>query len=150
MNTMAEHKSKNIASVPLHWILEKAKKYGAYALLTDAVNTMAEHKRSRQAALVAMPQLIGRDTGAFTYSGFENFLQKPDGKLTLVDNEPRSLGVVTNIDYLVNEPRVFMYKDIKAVDLEDKKPEREKEPLPILDHSTNLKVRVACFSFYRK
>ncbi|KHJ85387.1 hypothetical protein OESDEN_14889 [Oesophagostomum dentatum] len=57
----------------------------------------------------------------------------------LIDNEPRSLGVVTNIDYLVNEPRVFMYKDVKAVDLEDKKPEGEKEPLPILDHSTNLK-----------
>ncbi|KHJ87566.1 hypothetical protein OESDEN_12658 [Oesophagostomum dentatum] len=65
----------------------------------------------------------------------------PPKLCTLVDNEPRSLGVVTNIDYLVNEPRVFMYKDIKAVDLEDKKPEGEKEPLPILDHSTNLKIR---------
>ncbi|KIH59022.1 hypothetical protein ANCDUO_10761 [Ancylostoma duodenale] len=58
----------------------------------------------------------------------------------LIDNEPRSLGVIVNVDYLVNERRPFLYSDIKVLDLEAKKPLEQKEPLPILDESTNLKV----------
>uniref|UniRef100_A0A0K0DMP2 PH domain-containing protein n=1 Tax=Angiostrongylus cantonensis TaxID=6313 RepID=A0A0K0DMP2_ANGCA len=89
----------------------------------------------------AWPQLIGREMGVFTHNQQRKFLLKADGKLMMVDNEPRSLGVVINVDYLVNEKRVLKYSDIKVLDLEKKKPEESKESLPILDLRSNLKVR---------
>ncbi|VDK55945.1 unnamed protein product [Cylicostephanus goldi] len=60
-----------------------------------------------------------------------------------VDNEPRSLGVLTNVDYIMNERREFRYGDFKDVELEHEKPTGQKEPLPILDAATNLKIDIS-------
>lgn len=77
----------------------------------------------------------------------------------MVDNEPRSLGVIINVDYLVNgeklhtlwkhkvssqdaltEKRPLRYSEIKVLDEEEEKEIGKKEPLPIMDHKANLKV----------
>ncbi|KAL6737549.1 hypothetical protein Aduo_011181 [Ancylostoma duodenale] len=160
---------RNFVSLPLQWILDPVEEVNVTTFLSDAVNNMVKLNESKPAAVAAMPQLIGRDAGAFTHDGLENFLLRPEGKLTispyfdtltslaqadiqpwatltcaaLIDNEPRSLGVIVNVDYLVNERRPFLYSDIKVLDLEAKKPVEQKEPLPILDESTNLKIDIS-------
>ncbi|KAK6752765.1 hypothetical protein RB195_003894 [Necator americanus] len=134
---------RNFTSMPTQWILDRGKP-AANTFLSDVINNMARlNAESKTAALTAIPQLIGRDTGVFTYSGLEGFLLKPEGKLMLVDNEARSSGVIMNLDYLVNGIREFKYSDIKVMSLEGKKPITEKDPIPILDLGTNLKIDIS-------
>ncbi|EYC29195.1 hypothetical protein Y032_0006g2834 [Ancylostoma ceylanicum] len=160
---------RNFVSVPSQYILDPEEKIDVTTFLSDAVRNMAMLTKSKTTAAVAMPQLIGRDTGTFTHDGLENFLLRPEGKLmispymdtltavsradiqpwasltcaALIDNEPRSLGVIINVDYLVNDRRPFKYSDIKVLDIEAKKPVEQREPLPILDESTNLKIDIS-------
>ncbi|KAJ1350849.1 hypothetical protein KIN20_006745 [Parelaphostrongylus tenuis] len=61
----------------------------------------------------------------------------------MVDNEPRSLGVVINVDNIVNEKRLLKYSDIKVRALEKKKSEKIMQKLPILDTKSNLKIDIS-------
>ncbi|VDL66489.1 unnamed protein product [Nippostrongylus brasiliensis] len=108
--------------------------------LSYVVERMSRMQGTASAELSAWPQLIGRDTGSFTHDETKKFLNEPDGKLLTVDNEARALGVVINVDYVVNGNHPLRYSDMKVPAEEEKKPPEKKEPLPILDHNTNLKV----------
>ncbi|WKY07530.1 hypothetical protein Q1695_007192 [Nippostrongylus brasiliensis] len=137
--------------------------------LSYVVERMSRMQGMASAELSAWPQLIGRDTGSFTHDETKKFLNEPDGKLLIspyleafnrppkavsspwdtfvcaatVDNEARALGVVINVDYVVNGNHPLRYSDMKVPAEEEKKPPEKKEPLPILDHNTNLKIDIS-------
>ncbi|VDO58582.1 unnamed protein product [Haemonchus placei] len=160
--------NRNFLSLPESSMLDPVGKEEIPTYLSYVVSKMAKLNNSKPLEIAAVPQLLGRNTGAFTHTEVKNFLKEADGSLTInpyleglaqssrtvmepwgsfvcaamVDNEPRHLGVVTNLDYIVNDQRPLKYSDFKVYDEEQKKPPGRREPLPILDSATNLKERL--------
>nr|CDJ88398.1 Hypothetical protein CBG08756 [Haemonchus contortus] len=135
--------NRNFLSLPESSMFDPVGKEEIPTYLSYAVSKMAKLNNSKPFEIAAWPQLLGRNTGAFTHTEVKNFLNKADGSLTMVDNEPRHLGVVTNLDYIEIDKHPLKYSDFKVYDEEQKKPPGKKEPLPILDSATNLKIAIS-------
>ncbi|KAK5981947.1 hypothetical protein GCK32_008282 [Trichostrongylus colubriformis] len=160
--------NRKFLSLNVSSTLEHNPKFQLSSYLSHVVKNMAT-TGSKPEVRTAWPQLIGRNVGAFTHTETKHFLNVPDGRLTIspnpealtssheeetmpwgslictamIDNEPRHLGVVVNLDYVANGRHPLKYSEIKVLDEEDQKPAGKKEPLPVLDTRTNLKIDIS-------
>ncbi|KJH48041.1 hypothetical protein DICVIV_05886 [Dictyocaulus viviparus] len=150
--------------------MNPAKSSNVIPYLSDVITAMRMTQPTDSSEVyefLTWPQIVGRNVGAYSHKSLRNFLLKPNGNLVInpyhirlrtlnastiqpwaslmctamINNEPRSLGVIVNVDYLVNEKRRFKYSDIKTLDAEKTKPLQGKESLPVLDHRANLKIK---------